>query len=499
MGDGEGAARGASSVFEGLQDRGFVEDSPSAPARCLFASTPRPGEDAFAQGKALMDTSAVESLIRSDASVADCRVLPRKSAGGRDGLVAYVLPNGVLATSRIRKLTVERLPAEQRPEAFVSIPAAPLTSDGAWDVDALGALPVLDDAAVLAAERAALAQGGATRVAGIAISGVAAATPLHLSDIDPDWVRPSVRVAAATSRDALTGDAAHQGAAPALSDGGELHLPPDGPRVLGDVLTRAAGAPPPAGVLHYGTDGSEAFVAYENLRASALSLLTGLRVAGLKAGDHVVLHFRSNREFLETFWACVLGGMVPVPTGVAPTYGEVNAAVRRLGDASHMLGGPTIATTADMVAELRGAAKLLGVAPFQVLAIDGLRALPPASDQHRCEPDDIALMMLTSGSTGAPKGVPLSHRNLLSRTLGSCTMNGLGPDLVSLNWMPLDHVAGLIYFHLRDVQLACRQIHVATELVLREPLLWLDLLDRYRVQITFAPNFAFGLVTALAE
>ncbi len=446
-----------------------------------------------------MHTSDVESVIRSDTSVVDCRVLPKKALSGELELVAYVVPQRTFAAPRLRELMIARLPAERRPRAIVCIPSAPLTPDGAWDVSALEALPVLDDDVVRAGERSALAQTGVKRAAAIPVAGPVVERPLHLSDIVADWSRPTFRVPAAGVGEALKADVSTLDAPPAISDGGELRIPSGSPSVLGDMLRHAASVAAPAGMLYYGVDGREDFATYEALRASAHSILTGLRSAGLSAGDHVVFQFRHNRDFLETFWACILGGMVPVPTGLAPTYGELNAAVRRLGDATTMLGRAVVATTAEMVGELRGAAKLLGVRPFEVLAVDSMRDLPAASEVYRSEPDDIALMMLTSGSTGVPKGVPLSHRNLISRTLGSCAMNGFGADAVTLNWMPLDHVAGLIYFHLRDVYLACRQIHVATDLVLRDPLLWLDLLARYRANVTFAPNFAFGLVAGVAE
>ena len=98
-----------------------------------------------------------------------------------------------------------------------------------------------------------------------------------------------------------------------------------------------------------------------------------------------------------------------------------------------------------------------------------------------------------------PKGVILSHRNLLCRSIRSVQMNGFSPTDVSLNWMPLDHVAGIIYFHLRDVFVGCRQVHTPTESVLQDPLRWLDWIDRYRATVTFAPNFAFGLVNDQSE
>ena len=94
------------------------------------------------------------------------------------------------------------------------------------------------------------------------------------------------------------------------------------------------------------------------------------------------------------------------------------------------------------------------------------------------QPDDLALMMLTSGSTGMSKGVMLSHKNLLSRTLGSVQMNNFSTEDITLNWMSLDHVAGLIYFHIRDVYLGCKQLHASSQLVIENPLKWLDWIDQ---------------------
>jgi acyl transferase domain-containing protein/acyl carrier protein len=78
-------------------------------------------------------------------------------------------------------------------------------------------------------------------------------------------------------------------------------------------------------------------------------------------------------------------------------------------------------------------------------------------------------------------------------------MNGFSRDEITLNWMSLDHVAGLIYFHLRDVFLGCLQIHAPIEMVLQQPLRWLDWIEHFRVTVTFAPNFAYGLVNEHAQ
>ncbi|WP_344098253.1 AMP-binding protein, partial [Streptomyces stramineus] len=115
------------------------------------------------------------------------------------------------------------------------------------------------------------------------------------------------------------------------------------------------------------------------------------------------------------------------------------------------------------------------------------------------QPEDVILMLLTSGSTGLPKAVQLTHRNVLTRAAATAEMNALTDQDVSFNWIPLDHVTGVVMFHLRDVYLGCRQIHALTSWILEDPLRWIDISDRHRVSIIWAPNFAFGLVAEQAH
>jgi acyl-CoA synthetase (AMP-forming)/AMP-acid ligase II/NAD(P)-dependent dehydrogenase (short-subunit alcohol dehydrogenase family)/acyl carrier protein len=110
-----------------------------------------------------------------------------------------------------------------------------------------------------------------------------------------------------------------------------------------------------------------------------------------------------------------------------------------------------------------------------------------------------ALYLLTSGSTGKPKVVRHTHETLFNGCAGMAEILHLTPADISMNWMPLDHVGGIVMFHLRDVFAEASQVHVHNEIILREPLRWLDIIDEHRATITWAPNFAFKLVNESIE
>ena len=356
------------------------------------------------------------------------------------------------------------------------------------------------DAELLAAARDQVRR--LTGLKGVAVGAMRpmAPPPWHLGELSMGWVRPGLASAAeAACAAAATADAALAQRPWAISDGGALQLPADAPQLLGELLMRAAAEPAPAGLVVVRSNGREDEISYAALLARALRIGAGLRAQGLQPGMPVVLQLPRHDDFLAVFWACVLTGVVPVPVGVPPTFTEAHGALRRLADAIDLLDSPVLIGDAAVLQGLQQAAAVLPLKAHRALSLAALQDHAPMADVHAGEPDDVALMMLTSGSTGRPKGVPQPHRNLLARTFGSQQMHGWPHGMVTLNWMPLDHVAGLIYFHLRDVYLAARQIHVGVDDVLRDPLSWLDLMDRHRVAVSFAPNFAFGLVCGQAQ
>ncbi|MGH3756173.1 AMP-binding protein [Actinophytocola sp.] len=217
---------------------------------------------------------------------------------------------------------------------------------------------------------------------------------------------------------------------------------------LTELLVRAATGT--GSVRFIDADGTESTLSYPKLLAEAAHVLGGLRTAGAHAGDRVAL-VGENRDLIVGFWACVLGGFVAAPGAVTGCRWTVGS-------------------------------------------IDELRAADPDLDWHVGGRDDVVLLTRTAGSSGPPKPVSLSHEQILARTAATIEDNGLDSNAVTFNWMPLDHVGGLVMFHVRDVWLGCVQVHADRSWVMREPTRWLDAVDRHRATVTWATTSALEMI-----
>ncbi|MCF4970216.1 AMP-binding protein, partial [Nostoc sp. CMAA1605] len=286
-----------------------------------------------------------------------------------------------------------------------------------------------------------------------------------------------------------------------ISFGGQVE---DSWRTLPEVLSDAA-KKENQGITYIRSDGSEYFQTYKDLYHDALVILDGLYRRGLKLGDKVILQIGRNQDFIPALWACFLGGIIPAPLSIAPNYDIQNAAVKKLENVWQILDKPIILTDCELISEIEKLTTQSHLKELQVVSIDDLRSHQFRSNQLSADelphlaPLDPALLLFTSGSTDLPKGVMLHHRNILSMTAGTVRMNNFTQQEVTLNWMPLDHVGAIVFLGIMAVDLACHQIHVPIELILRQPIKWLDLIQKYQATISWAPNFAFSLINQQAE
>ncbi|MEM9272530.1 MAG: beta-ketoacyl synthase N-terminal-like domain-containing protein, partial [Cyanobacteria bacterium P01_F01_bin.143] len=253
---------------------------------------------------------------------------------------------------------------------------------------------------------------------------------------------------------------------------------------LPEILVRAAKLD--TGIIIRDRDNQEYFQSYSDLLQEASSILSSLRNQGLKPQNEVILQLETPSYFFASLWACFLGGFVPIPLGVEL---GINRDRSKLLQASHLCDNPFIITEQKINYEIANLAPDSSISTVEEL-LNG----PSDRNWHQANLDDLALLLFTSGSTGKPKGVMLSVRNILASIYGMAKVNKLNQQDITLNWMKLEHVASLVMFHLTEVYLSCQQIQVNSELILQNPLEWLNLIDKYRVTASWSPNFAYNLV-----
>ncbi|KAI0198511.1 acetyl-CoA synthetase-like protein [Astrocystis sublimbata] len=109
-----------------------------------------------------------------------------------------------------------------------------------------------------------------------------------------------------------------------------------------------------------------------------------------------------------------------------------------------------------------------------------------ASERRKDQP---MMLLLTSGSTGNAKAVKFTHSQVLAAVAGKAALRSNPPDQPFLNWIGLDHVAGMIEIHMLALWLGVGQVHASAVDIVPSPRIFLDLLSRHRVSRTFAPNF----------
>ncbi len=232
---------------------------------------------------------------------------------------------------------------------------------------------------------------------------------------------------------------------------------------------------------------------FPELHQRAVGMLHHLQRIGARRGDSVILFLQSNEHFVDAFWAGILGGIVPVPVAV----GNTDEHRRKLLRIATQLGNPYV--FAD-----RKAFERIGTFAMQQGAADSFRRLATrtlfpdeAVDRStpgkvaRPSPDDTAFIQFSSGSTSEPKGVVLTHANLIANTRGAQAAARLCRDDIALSWMPLTHDMGLIGLHIFMLASDMPLLQMPTDLFVRRPLLWTRFASDHRATILCSPNFGY--------
>lgn len=238
---------------------------------------------------------------------------------------------------------------------------------------------------------------------------------------------------------------------------------------------------------------SETTISFKQLHQRALSMLHHYQQMGLKPGDELIIFLRNNEQFLDAFWGAVFGGIIPVPVAV----GISDEHRSKLYKIFNKLQRPNIFTDQDNLKRLQKYAEENAmVERFEQLKTKTILAneidhRQQSGEKYEAKPDDVCFIQFSSGSTSDPKGVVLTHRNLILNVLAKGAAGGYTPDDISLSWMPLTHDMGLIGFHINMIVCHMHHCIMSTDLFSRRPVLWLQKVSEKRASVICSPNFGY--------
>jgi 1-acyl-sn-glycerol-3-phosphate acyltransferase len=283
-------------------------------------------------------------------------------------------------------------------------------------------------------------------------------------------------------------------AAPAPELSGETALaPPTHALTLTEALDwHAARHPRQPHVLLYGEAGTPETIDYHDLREQARAIATGLVEGGVQPRQCVALMLPTSPEYLASFFGVMLAGAIPVPiyppARLSQIEDHLNRHARILDNAQCVLM-ITVAQAKPFALLLRAGAPTLR----DIVTPEELRRRPMPI-VHRAGAQDIAFLQYTSGSTGDPKGVMLTHANLLANIRAMGEAARIAADDVFVSWLPLYHDMGLIGAWLAPLYFGFPLVLMSPLAFLARPARWLEAISNHRGTLSAAPNFAYELV-----
>ena len=244
-------------------------------------------------------------------------------------------------------------------------------------------------------------------------------------------------------------------------------------------------------------DGDEIPLTYGDLWKGASDVAKGLVAKGLERNDTVALMLRTEEAFFTAFFGSLIAGGIPVPMYPPVRADRIEEYTKRQAGILRNAGTRMMITFAEVE---RVALLLTGHVPSleSVVTVDDLNEYgqkSPAVQWQRPELGnaDPALIQYTSGSTDQPKGVLLSHANLLANIRAVVDRLEVKPNDVVVSWLPLYHDMGLIGAWLGSLYVGAPLAIMSPITFLARPARWLWSLHAHKATVSPAPNFAYDL------
>ncbi|MEX3070768.1 AMP-binding protein [Vibrio alginolyticus] len=243
-------------------------------------------------------------------------------------------------------------------------------------------------------------------------------------------------------------------------------------------------------------------VSYKQLKDQALRISAGLLNAGIEPGDCVAIMLPTSTDYFFSFFGILYARAIPVPIYPPARVQQIedhlnrHASILNNAQAKLLITVPEAKPLAHLLKLLVPSIEAI-ITCEDIVTYEDLESTSQTSpDVGIAETDDIAFLQYTSGSTGVPKGVTLTHSNLLANIRAMGRIIGAKSDDVFVSWLPVYHDMGLIGAWLGSLYHAIPLVIMSPLLFLTKPQRWLWAIHRHRGTLSPAPNFAYELCVA---
>lgn len=264
-------------------------------------------------------------------------------------------------------------------------------------------------------------------------------------------------------------------------------------QTLIDVLKWHVKAHPDRPHIHfYGEEREDKELTFQQLWDGAQSIAAGLQQQGIQKGEPVVIMLPSDQDYFFSFFGILLAGGIPVPIYPPARPSQIEDHIKRhKGILENCL-----AVSLITFPEAKRIAQLLKTQVDSLRYIVTVQELSSPSSTFVAPPigpEDSAFLQYTSGSTGNPKGVVLSHANLLANIRAMGDKIGADSNDVFVSWLPLYHDMGLIGAWFGSLYYAALFVVMSPIAFITRPQRWLWAIHRFRGTLSASPNFGYEL------
>jgi 1-acyl-sn-glycerol-3-phosphate acyltransferase len=268
-------------------------------------------------------------------------------------------------------------------------------------------------------------------------------------------------------------------------------VPRSATTLLESLEWHAARQPERTHVLLLEHEASPQALTFGALREAAAAVATGLMRRGIRPGEAVAIMLPTGREFFAAFYGALYARAIPVPLYPPARPSQIETHLKRVAgilencEARMLLTFDAARRLGHLLKQLKTRLEWIATVPETVAPVEASFAAPPV------RAEEIAFLQYTSGSTGQPKGVVLTHANLLANLNAMQRATGITAADSFVSWLPLYHDMGLIGACLGALAFGFPLVLMSPLAFLSHPVRWLRAIDHHRATITAAPNFAY--------